>query len=147
MSHSLESLMRAQLAPAASDAALRQLASFLLVGAGAALSFVAISSGLISALPGVPAWLVSSLCYATYVVPVYLLHRRFSFRSEAAHRMALPRYVAVQVLGIGVATLFSFTVYGLSGTASLLGAMLIIGLTSGVNFVVLRLWVFSGSAV
>lgn len=143
MSHSLESLMRAQLTPAASDAALRQLGSFLLVGAGAALSFVAISSGLIAAFPGVPAWLVSALCYAAYVVPVYLLHRRYSFRSDAAHRLALPRYVLVQLLGIGLATAFSFAVYSIAGSPSVVGAILVIGLTSGVNFVVLRLWVFS----
>ena len=123
----------------------RRLGSFLGIGALAALGFVALSAAMLALPIGLPGWVVSTLCYAAFVVPVYLLHRRFSFVSDAPHRQALPRYVAVQASAVGLATVFSYIAYGIVGLPGPVGALLVIGLTSGVNFLVLKLWAFSGA--
>jgi putative flippase GtrA len=124
-------------------ALLGELFSFAAVGGTAALAFVALST-LLTGLPtGLPDWLVSALCYALFIVPVYLAHRRLSFHSEVPHAVALPRYVAVQMSALALASLFSYVCYGLFGLSSAVAATLVICLTSGVNFVVLKLWAFA----
>ena len=143
MSVSLESLMRETVSEGRPSPVLVGLLSFLIIGASAAIAFVGLSAAAVSIPTGLPNWLVSAACYAAFIVPVYLLHRRFSFRSAAPHSRALPRYVVVQLAGLAVATGFSWLAYGLVGLPTPVAAMLVIGLTSGVNFVILRLWAFS----
>jgi putative flippase GtrA len=143
MSVSLESLMRETIADSRPSPILPQLLSFLIIGGTAAIAFVALSTAAVALPTGMPRWLVSALCYAAFIVPVYLLHRRFSFRSAAPHAKALPRYVVVQVSGLALATGFSWLCYSVFGLPTAPAALLVIGLTSGVNFVVLRLWAFS----
>jgi putative flippase GtrA len=115
------------------------------IGGAAAVAFVGVSSAAIALFDTLPAWLVSSLCYAAFIVPVYLLHRRYSFQSGVEHARALPRYVAVQLCGLALATVFSFVAYGVVGLPTLTAAIVVIALTSGINFLVLRRWAF-GSA-
>lgn len=143
MSHSLESLMRDSALEAPRNLVAVQLLSFLAIGMAAAIGFVGLSSLMIALVTFVPNWIVSAACYALFVVPVYLLHRRFTFASDAPHRHALPRYVAVQVIALALATVFSYIAYGTLGLPAPLAALLVIGLTSGVNFVVLRAWAFA----
>jgi putative flippase GtrA len=142
MSASLQSLMRDQLTVETGAPVLVQLFAFLVIGGSAAVGFVGISSAAVSMFDSAPAWLVSSLCYAAFIVPVYLLHRRYSFQSDADHARALPRYVAVQLAGLALATLFSFVAYGVVGLPTLAAAAVVIGLTAGVNFLILRRWAF-----
>jgi putative flippase GtrA len=143
MSLSLESLMREPPAERGLSPLLAGLLSFLIIGGTAAIAFVGVSAAAVSAIHVLPAWLVSALCYAAFIVPVYLLHRRFSFRSAAAHAQALPRYTLVQLCGLALATGFSWLSYSLLGMPTPLAALLVIGLTSALNFVILRLWAFS----
>jgi putative flippase GtrA len=147
MSASLQSLMRDE-RPASRTGApvLAQLVAFLAIGGTAALSFAGVSAAAVTMLAGLPAWLVSSLCYAGFIVPVYLLHRRFSFPSDARHAQALPRYVAVQLCSLMLVALFSYLAYSVAGLPTPAAAMLVIGLTSGVNFIVLRRWAFAEGA-
>lgn len=119
------------------------LVAFLLVGGGAAAGFVVLSSVLVTLLPMVEAWLVSTACYAACIVPVYFLHRHFTFASDVAHRRALPRYAAVQVMALLLASLFSFIFHGALELPSLPAAILVTGLTSGVNYLVLKSWAFA----
>lgn len=144
MSVSLESLMPEPLAEASETPIGLQLLSFLVIGGLAALGFVVLSSVMVSLVTAVPNWIVSTGCYGLFVVPVYLAHRRFSFGSRVEHRRALPRYVGVQLSGLALASLFSFVCYRAFGMPAPLASLLVIGLTSGVNFVVLRLWAFAG---
>jgi putative flippase GtrA len=142
MSLALESLMRQSDVLPLVRKRDSDLLSFILIGGGAALAFVLVSSLAIALLPFVDAWIVSSWCYAGFIVPVYLLHRRFSFRSHVAHGEALPRYVAVQMLALLLASGFGHVFHGVLALPSLPAGMLVIGLTSGVNFAVLKLWAF-----
>ncbi len=147
MSASLQSLMRDQMAPTDTGTpVLVQLVAFIVIGGAAALSFVGISSAAVALFRSVPAWLVSSLCYAAFIVPVYLMHRRYSFQSATAHGRALPRYVLVQLCGLALATAFSYLAYGIVGLPTLVAALVVIVLTSGVNFLVLRRWAFADGA-
>ena len=147
MSASLQSLMRDQLtAEDAGAPMLVQLFAFVLIGGAAALAFVGVSSAAVVTFDTLPAWLVSSLCYAAFIVPVYLLQRRYSFQSDVAHSRALPRYVAVQLTSLALATLFSYVAYGVIGLPTLAAAVIVIVLTSGINFLVLRRWAFAEGA-
>ena len=143
MSVSLESLMRDTIVDAPRPSFAVELVSFILVGGIAAGCFVLLSMAMIGLGTGLPAWIVSSGCYGLMIVPVYLAHRRFSFRSDTPHSVALPRYVMVQLSALGLAALFSFVFYSLLGFDTAMAALLVAGLTAGVNFVVLRVWAFA----
>lgn len=143
MSASLESLMRDSLEQTSERPVTTELAWFLLVGGGAALALASVTAAMISLRTGVPDWVMGALCYAVFIGPVYLLHRRLSFRSDAAHGQAFPRYVAVQFSAIALVSLFSWLCYTVLGFQSVIGSMIVLGLTAGVNFAVLRLWAFA----
>jgi len=146
MSIALESLMRTQPDEARMRSNGGGILMFIAIGALAALGFVVLSTALIWALPMVDSWLISTLCYAAFIVPVYLLHRRFTFASDVDHLHALPRYAVVQVMALALATAFSFLLHGTLSLPSLAAAILVISLTSGVNYLVLRSWAFGRSA-
>lgn len=142
MSASLQSLMMRDVPRAASPSLFGGLFAFVGIGASGAAAFVLLSTIMIWLNPMATPWLVNTACYAATILPVYLMHRRFSFASDASHRQALPRYVAVQCMALALAALFSFVVHGLLTLPTLFASMLVITLTSGVNFVVLRNWAF-----
>jgi putative flippase GtrA len=142
MSLALESLMRQPDAPRRAES-LSGIFAFVAIGASSTLAFVVVSAMAIALLPGIESWLVSTLCYAAFIGPVYWLHRRYSFRSEALHRQALPRYIAVQAAALLLATLFGYLFHGQFGLPSLPAAVLVAGLTAGVNYLVLKSWAFA----
>ncbi len=142
MSASLQSLVRDQRPAATGTPVLAQLFAFLFIGGATAVAFIGASTAAVVVFNTAPAWLVSSLCYAAFIVPVYLLHRRFSFQSVAAHGRALPRYVAVQLGNLTLATLFSYIAYGIVGMPTLAAAVVVTVLTAGISFLVLRRWAF-----
>jgi putative flippase GtrA len=143
VSLSLESLMRDSLEQTSERSVVSELGGFLLVGGGAMVALAAVTTAMISLRTGVPDWLMGALCYAAFVVPVYLLHRRLSFHSAAAHRRAFPRYVAVQLSAIALVSLFSWLCYTALGIDTAVGSVIVLALTAGVNFVVLKLWAFA----
>ena len=143
MSASLQSLMMREVPREAPAPLFSGLFAFLGIGVGGAVAFVALSTIMISLNPGLAEWAVSAACYAATILPVYLLHRRFSFGSDASHWQALPRYVAVQGMALLLATVFSFVVHDLLTLPTVLASMLVIGLTSSVNYVLLRSWAFA----
>lgn len=143
MSAALMSLMH-DMPPARQHAAASaRLGSFILVGAGGAAAFVVLSTAIIWLDTGFADWVVNAACYAALIVPVYLLHRRYSFASDAPHMRALPRYMTVQGMALVLAALFSFLVHGVLSVPTVPASILVITLTSGVNFMVLRGWAFA----
>ena len=143
MSAALQSLMQ-DIPPARTTPSMMSgLFAFLLVGGAGALGFVVLSTLMISLGTGYADWQVNTACYAATIVPVYLLHRRYSFQSDASHWQALPRYMAVQGMALVLAALFSYVVHGVLSLPTVFASMLVIALTSGVNFMVLRSWAFA----
>jgi hypothetical protein len=59
------------------------------------------------------------------------------------HPVVLPRYIAVQRSALALSALFSYICYDLIGMQTAVAAFVVIGLTSGVNFVVLKIWAFA----
>jgi putative flippase GtrA len=143
MSLSLESLMRDSAIESPRPKLAAEIFSFLFVGGMAALCFIGLCMLMIDLRTGLPDWIVSALCYAAFIVPVYLAHRAYSFRSKAPHAVALPRYIAVQLSALSLAALFSYVCYNVLGMQTAAAALLVIALTSGVNFVVLKVWAFA----
>jgi putative flippase GtrA len=144
MSAALHSIMTDPTPPAGrSSSGLRQLLAFCAIGAGGAAGFVVVSTLALSLWPSVDPWLINALCYGGFIVPIYLLQRRFAFRSALDHAVALPRYIGVQLLALCLAAIFGQVVHGVLGLPTLFGSLLVIGLTSGVNFAVLRGWAFA----
>jgi putative flippase GtrA len=143
MSAALQSLMRD--VPPSRDRAplLGGLFAFIAIGAAGAVAFVVLSTSVIWLDTGFADWVVNTACYASLIVPVYLMHRRFSFDSDAPHSQALPRYMAVQFMALLLAAAFSYVVHGVLAMPTVFASMLVITLTSGVNFVVLRSWAFA----
>jgi putative flippase GtrA len=118
------------------------VASFLIVGAGAAAAFAGFSSLVIGLNTGLPDWVASAMAYTIFMSVAYLLHRRISFRSDAPHREAFPRYALTQASGLALASGFSFIAYSMMGMNAAFGALIVFAMTSMLNFVVLRLWAF-----
>ena len=143
MSAALQSLMRDVPPPRPHAPLFGGLLAFIVIGGAGAAAFVVLSTFMIWLDTGLADWVVNTACYASLIVPVYLLHRRYSFDSDAPHSQALPRYMAVQGMALLLAALFSFAVHGLLAMPTALASMLVIGLTSGVNFMVLRSWAFA----
>lgn len=116
--------------------------AFLVIGGGAAALFIALSTWILGLDTGIPRWLASTACYALLVVPVYLLHHRFTFRSSVPHAVALPKYMATQAMAVVVSAAMAIPVYHLFHLAPLPGSILVTGLTSVGSYVVLRVWTF-----
>jgi putative flippase GtrA len=143
MSLSLESLVPDPTETLGERRLAAELLAFLMVGGTGALAFVVLSTIFVEASWGPPKWLVSTLCYAVLIVPVYLLHRRFTFRSDAPHRQALPRYAGVQLMSLLLASMFSYIAYSVFGLPTPWAPVIVTGLTSGVSFIVLKFWAFA----
>jgi putative flippase GtrA len=120
-----------------------ELLRFGLVGGSGVVGFVGLSNLAIGLHTGLAAWIVSVLCYAAMIIPVYLGHHRFSFRSPVPHSKGLPRYVAVQIGALTLAAIFSYALYSVAKLPTFYASVLVTGLTSGATFVVLRLWAFA----
>lgn len=143
MSAALQSLMR-DVPPSRARAPLfGELLAFVGIGAAGAAAFVVLSTVVIWLDTGIANWVVNAACYAALIVPIYALHRRYSFDSDAPHGQALPRYMAVQGMALLLAALFSFVVHGVLALPTVFASILVIALTSGVNFMVLRSWAFA----
>ena len=141
MSAALESLMRD--IPRQRPRQAGGLFAFIAVGGASAMAFVVLSTLAIRLDTGLADWVVSTACYAAFVLPVYLLHRRFSFGSRVAHGTALPRYVLVQGVGLLLTALFALLFHQMLGLPAALAAMLVVGATIAVNYLVLRRWAFA----
>jgi putative flippase GtrA len=123
-----------------------ELLRFGFVGGSGVVGFVALSNIAIGLHTGMPAWIVSALSYAAMIIPVYLGHHRFSFRSPVPHSKGLPRYVTVQIGALALAAVFSYVMYSMIKLPPLYASVLVTGLTSGVTFLVLRLWAFANAS-
>jgi len=142
MSAALHSLMFEAPRPLPARAPGGGVLPFIGIGAGGAAAFVVLSSLLVWLHTGYADWLVSTVSYAVLIVPVYLLHYRFSFASDADHRQALPRYLAVQFSALCLATVFGLMLHNTMAMPAPLASSLVIVLTSAVNYLVLRGWAF-----
>lgn len=144
MAFAIESPLRAASPPVARRPPFSGLFAFIAIGAAGAAAFVALSTLAIGVIDtGLPEWVVNALCYGALIGPVYLLHRRFSFVSDAPHRQALPRYMAVQGMALVLTALLSYLAHNVLAMPVLPASIMVVGATSASNFLVLRGWAFA----
>jgi putative flippase GtrA len=78
-----------------------RLMRFAFVGVLGTLAYYAVLSVLVEAC-GLPVMLSTSIAFVVVTVENYLLHRGWTFRSEAAHGEALPRFLLMCAAGFGI---------------------------------------------
>ncbi|TPL80199.1 GtrA family protein [Mesorhizobium sp. B2-3-14] len=113
---------------------------FMVVGIGAAGLFFALSWLLVSL--GVPPFAGSAVAYATAFVVAYRAQRGWTFGAEHDHKVAFPRYLALQAgcaAFAGLVSQVAVTRFGLSPVAM---SALTTVVTSTISYLVSRLWVF-----
>lgn len=124
---------------------LRQFCFFTAVGAVGTAAHFATLALLVESLGLDP--LPASICgFAAGVLVNYLLNRRLTFRSHARHSAALPKFLAVALLGAALNTLLMYLGLHLLQLHYLLAQALAALLVLFWNFTGSRLWAFRQAA-
>jgi putative flippase GtrA len=119
-----------------------RLARFTMVGLAAMAAYAVIVTGL-TALGLRPAWLASGTAYALAAVWSYVGHRRFSFRSDAPHQAAGPRFVAATAAGQALAVAIPAAVADFGGWPAAYATAAVCVVCPAVSFVLNNWFVFS----
>ncbi len=125
--------------------ALQQFGRFLGVGALAtALQYLLLVAfvQMLAASP-VPA---SSIAYALSTLFNYAANRRLSFASPRPHRSALPRFLLVAGIGLGLNTFIVWLGTGVLHMHYLMAQLLATALSLGWNFLACRHWAFQDTS-
>jgi len=116
---------------------------FVLVGGGSALLYFALM-WFFRATIGLAPFLATLSAYAISFCVAYTLQHRWTFRSDAQHRVTLPRYALVQLtcalLTAGITQAIAH-IYPQSPSWLLAGISTV--LASSLSFVLSSMWVFS----
>ena len=119
------------------------ISRFALVGIASTLIYALIASGL-GVLYGAASnqATLSFLSYAVAAAFSYSAHRYFTFASNGAYRLEIPRFVVVTITGAAISyalPLVAESWLKLPMSASILGVCIVI---PAVNFIALNRWVF-----
>lgn len=142
MSSSLESLIREEMSAKSGSHVGTDFAAYVIVGLLAIAGYVGLSAALMLLAPAVPQWVVSAVAYAMFVFIAYVAHWQFAFRTKVEHKYALSIYLLIQACTLGLATVFSWLVYGVASMPTIPAAITVMVLTSGASFIALRIWAF-----
>jgi putative flippase GtrA len=119
-----------------------QLARFVLVGLVTNAVYLAVLA-LCQYVLGTVLWLGAALAYVVSAVFNYMAHRQFTFRSGAGHLDALPRYAAVQGVGLAINSgMLAVLVTRLGWNFALVQVLALIAVTTW-SYVAQRIWVFA----
>lgn len=110
------------------------------IGIVATMLYLAAASGLRLASMGAGA--ASTLAYIAACSISYLGHRTVTFRSTTRHRRAVPRFLAVSFLGLGVAAVLPPLVEQLTPFDAHVGFLAVAVVVAVCSFISLRLAVF-----
>ena len=122
-----------------------QFIRFVIVGGGCAIFYFLLMLLCRSSLGLAPFW--ATICaYSTSFCVAYTLQRKWTFRSDMAHRATFPRYALVQVI---CATLTAGITQTISHTYPQAPSWILAGisttLASGLSFVLSSRWAFSSA--
>lgn len=113
---------------------------FLLTGGfGAGLYIV---GSFILTTNGMEAWIASFIVYACLVPVVYFIQKQFVFESGKSDSKSFPRYLVIQVIGLGLSAILPFLLakINVSPIISFFFLALVISIT---NYVLQLRWAFS----
>lgn len=120
-----------------------QFARFVIVGGGSALLYFALMWFCRASL-GLTPFLATICAYGVSFCAAYILQHRWTFRSDATHRVTLPRYALVQAT---CAFLTASTTQAVSHIYPQAPGWMLAGistvLASGLSFALSSMWVFS----
>lgn len=119
-----------------------QIMKFGAIGGGAAISYVILSNWALGYFINIPKPIISALCYAIFILPVYLLQHRFTFNNEAKHNNAFPKYLMVQMLSLAFSYIFGAFALNYLQLSNFVGSVFVIVLTSMGSFIALKIWAF-----
>ena len=122
-------------------ARLAQMMRFGLVGVSCAALYTALAWSL-TVLAGAPAVTGSVAAYAISGVFSYLGQKLFTFRSDAPHAEAAPRFLAVFLVGISVAALAPLLLTDRMHLPPLVAIIFAGGVVPALNYLVFSLLVF-----
>ncbi|WP_352868576.1 GtrA family protein [Mesorhizobium sp. M1409] len=117
---------------------IRRLCAFGAIGLGSALGYIVVSTALVHL--GYRPWIVSPLVYGACIPFAYLGQRNLTFRSKSDHSSSLPKYLAIQFVGLALATAIPAVVSGNVPPAVLF--MIVTGLVAATNYILLARWAF-----
>jgi putative flippase GtrA len=119
-----------------------EIMRFLVVGGGGAIvNYFMVQWGL-NQFPELFKPIITVSCHALLIVPVYLLQRSFTFRSDANHVQAFPKYFTTQLVALGINFAISTIIFPIFKIDNKIGAILVIGLTSILSMLALKFWAF-----
>lgn len=125
--------------------AFRQFTRFVVVGAVATgLQYLILILLVQGRLAG-PV-LASNTGFVTSSLFNYLLNRRYTFRSDRAHAHALPRFMAVASVGLGINASLMWLFASQIGAHYLVAQVAATGGALVWNYAMNRLWIFSKAA-
>lgn len=90
---------------------------------------------------GFSPWASSTFAYICLIPIIYSIQRRFVFKSDESHKKAFPRYVLIQVIGIGFSAFIPFFLdkFGINSVASFI---FVVALIAIVNYTLQLFWAF-----
>jgi putative flippase GtrA len=120
-----------------------QVFFYLLVGGSTALIYVLVCMTLSHF--GVSPGLSSVAGYLLVILPAYFGQKELTFRSSTWHRVALPKYLALQAAG-NIAGYFLSNYLAESGSPRLVVFCAVAVMIAATNFAILKYWTFRARA-
>jgi putative flippase GtrA len=93
-----------------------------------------------------PPALGSSVGFSISAILNYTLNHRFTFRSGSPHRLALPRFATMVLIGLGLTASLMAMLHLLSSMPYLLAQLITTGVVLLWNFAISRYWTFAERA-
>ena len=119
-----------------------QFIRFMLVGASAALMYIALAFVLTSQA-ALPTWLAGTLAYACMILPAYLAQRALAFRAKTDHGIALPRYLLLQAVCATISAPLTIIIERVTAYPPLVTFTIVAILLACFSFALSRQWVFA----
>jgi len=119
--------------------AIRSVGWFLVVGGSGALAYILLATML--TLAALPAWLASGVSYAVVTPITYLGQQRFTFRAMTTHRVAFPRYLAIQLVGFSLAWIVPLAI---APAVNPIAAFMVVAVSAAtLSYFMMKFWAFA----
>lgn len=120
-----------------------QASWYVIVGGTTAIVYVLVCT--ILTRQGIRAGNASLIGYLLVILPAYFGQKLLTFRSPAWHRITLPRYVTLQVIGNIAGFVLSERLIS-SGLPAWSAFIAVAALVAAANFVAMKYWAFHSHA-
>ncbi|NOE20674.1 GtrA family protein [Ruegeria atlantica] len=121
---------------------LRSILSFGVVGILATVTHALVAIALIEICSLHP-FSANAFGFVTGFMVSYFGHHRFSFQSEAGHRRAMPRFLAIAGLGLFLNQVIVYLMVNLGGVNYFLALCVIILTVPAITYLTSRRWAFA----